>query len=66
MELCRQPAGESQNDRQNCHNRMRPTENGYVLIEESRKSFLVSMIVELTAIEAIGDHQHDLSAATTN
>ena len=45
---------------------MRPTENGYVLIEESRKSFLVSMIVELTAIEAIGDHQHDLSAATTN
>jgi hypothetical protein len=40
--------------------------NGYVLIEESRKSFLVSVVVELTGIDAIGDHQHDLSAATTN
>jgi len=26
MELCRQPAGESQNDCQKCHNRMRPTD----------------------------------------
>src|SRR5258708_13527913 len=42
------------------------TVDGYVLIEKCRKSFLVSVIVELPAIDTVGDNQHDLSAAAVS